>query len=136
MEALLPRILYLTGSARRQDIEGTELDMSSTQDAADNVLSGEIRVDGLHGFLTVDWATIRAVDCTEAVALILADEIRALWLADSDGTDAHIRAVIAWVEGVLHLTWDGQMGAWWDDKRPLAWADAPVAGIHYHTAAE
>ena len=132
----MPRILSLTGSARRQDIEGTELDMSSTQDAADNVMSGEIRTDGLRGFLAVDWATtISSVDCTRDVARVLAEGIRALWLGDGyHGTDAHILAVIAWVEGVLSLTWDSQMGAWWDDKRPLAWADAPVAGIHYHAA--
>lgn len=115
----MTRILYLTGSSRRRDIEGTELDMTSTQEAADRVLDGNISTDGLHGFMAVSWAGCYGEDCTAAVANLVADGICRCWYDDSE-FDPHLRAVVAWTESVLCASWDHDEGEFRDSSELIA----------------
>lgn len=115
----MTRIVYLAGSADRWSVEGSELNMTSTAEAAVHVMSGEIRTERLHGFMAINWRGCNAADCTAPVANIVADLIVARW-CDAPEFDAHLRAVTAWVESELTVAWDHGIGQFRDSRALIA----------------
>lgn len=129
----MTRILYLTGSHAGRSV-CDELELTSTQEAAERVLDGNIPVDGLHGFMAVNWAGRYGEDCTAAVANIVADGICRRWYDDSE-FGPHLRAVVAWTESVLCASWDHDEGEFRDSSELIAALNAS-RGIHHLVAAE
>lgn len=132
----MTRILALTGSHKHQEI--VDLDISSTSEAAERVLDGNIPVAELHGFIAIDWAGRYGTDCTLAVANLVADGIVLLRETDGsarEGFDEFTRGVIAWTETVISASWDHDRGEFRDDRALVAAINASHRE-HYHIAAE